>query len=118
MEGEGLHQDSPPEIRKDSARLTGGALRSQQGDQFFRCFVCLFWTPRKDSTQAATYESQRRNTGGYGGIYPAQRRRQGVGPLRVPTLHEGGGVGTPEGHYPEVELDLESGIMDPMPWPS
>ena len=49
----------------------GGAWGAQRGDQFFRCFLCQFWTPRKDSTQAAAYESRRRNTGGYGGIYPA-----------------------------------------------
>ena len=49
----------------------GRAWRAQRGDQFFRFFLCQFWTPRKDSTQAATYESRRRNTGGYGGIYPA-----------------------------------------------
>ena len=49
----------------------GRAWRAQRGDQFFRFFLCQFRTPRKDSTQAATYESRRRNTGAYGGIYPA-----------------------------------------------
>ena len=38
---------------------------------FFSFFLCQFLTPRKDSTQAATYESRWRNTGGYAGIYPA-----------------------------------------------
>ena len=93
----------------------GRAWRAQRGDQFFRFFYAIFGPPRKDSTQAATYELRRRNTGGYGGIYPARRRRQGVGPFGVPALHKGGGVGTPEGRYPEVWLDLGSGIMDPMP---
>ena len=75
-----------------------------------------FWgPPRKDSTQSAPHESRQRNTGGYGGIYPARRRRQWVGPFWVPALHKEGGVGTPEGRYPEVRLDLGSGIMDPMP---
>ena len=49
----------------------GRAWRAKRGDQFFRFFLSQFWTPRKDSTQAATYESRQRNTGGYGGIYPA-----------------------------------------------
>ena len=75
----------------------------------------FFDPPRKDSTQAATYDSRRRNTAGYRGIYPARRRRQGVEPFGAPALHKGGGVGTPEGRYPEVSLDLGSGIMDPMP---
>ena len=75
----------------------GRAWRAQRGDLFFRFFLCQFRTFRKDSTQAATYESRRRNTGGYGGIYPAGRRRQGAAPFGVPALHKGGPVGTPEG---------------------
>ena len=58
----------------------GRAWRAQRGDQFLRFLLCQFWTPCKDSTQAATYESRRRNTGGYGGIYPHEGGARGLDP--------------------------------------
>ena len=73
MEAEGLDQGSPTNILKDSGEQT---LRKaehgapSEGTSFSGVFMSFSGPPRKDSTQAATYESRRRNTGEYVGIYP------------------------------------------------
>ena len=51
------------------------------------------------------------------GYAPEEGGAGWVGPLGVPTFHKGGSVGTLEGLYTEVWLDLGYELMDPMPQP-
>ena len=51
---------------------------------------------------------------GTAGYIPHEGGTRGLDPSGCQPSIEGGSVGTPEGRYPDVWLDLGSGIMDPM----
>ena len=94
----------------------GRAWCAQRGDQYFRCFQCHLLDPPERTVPRQQPTSRARGIqAGTAGYTPHEGGPRGLDPSGWQPSIKGGGVGTPEGRYPEVWLDLGSGIKDPMP---